>query len=557
MKWFRLILFTILQIFVTTIIVGAFFGLPYALYICKTQPGLSVTFGIVLLLSLAFGRYFCQALCPLGAIQDFIALIFHPKTKTRRVCTRLPRSNVQMIVSWTIVLVAVLTASLGGLALFDPCGILGRFTLLFVGDAGDVVLPTIERFGVGYFVLAIGVFAVVVVAAAFGKGRCWCNWICPMGTVFAFVARFSFFKDRVGLRCQHCRKCFAQSQSENSKPNTVSVESTSGITRRESLKGVAVLAVAEKLTDGGYAEVVRANSPAISRHLLPPGALWGEKRFAATCVGCQLCVAHCPSKCLKPVTWSGQVGMDFRDGYCIQNCTKCSEVCPMDAMKKLSVLEKRNVHIGVANWRQDLCLRSKGEKCQACIRKCPVDALHLVGETIVVDKDACVGCGACEHVCAARPEAAIVVNGLNRQRFCTPMSEADLFAEMKRLVEHGESLVIARDGVIRDRLVGGGVKPTLEALDQGKLAKAMVCDKVIGRAAAAIFIVGKANKVWAKVMSEDAMELLRKHGIECSAETIVKKILNRDRTDRCPLEKSADGISQPKKIIEKVRSILI
>ena len=540
MKRFKLVLFAMLQIFVTTIVVGAFFGLPYALYVCKTQPGLSVTFGVVVLLSLVFGRYFCQALCPLGAIQDLVALVFHPRTKVRRVCTRLPRSRAQRVVSWAIVVLALATAVKGGLAFFDPCGILGRFVSLFTGNLAA---------GVGFVVLALGVFGAVVVSAAFGKGRFWCNWVCPMGTIFDLVARFSLFKDQVGPHCGNCRACFAKAAAAKS-PSAASV---TGVTRRETIQGVAALAVAEKLTDGGYAEVTRAESPSLARHLLPPGALWGEQRFAATCIGCQLCVAHCPSKCLKPVTWSGQVGLDFRDGYCLQNCTKCSEVCPMGAMKKLTVLEKRNVHVGVASWRSDLCLRTKGEQCRACIRKCPTVALHLVGGTIVVDPDACIGCGACEHVCPARPEPAIAVGALDRQRFTTPMDEAELRAEMLSLVDQGASLVIARDGVIRSRLEGSGVEPTLKALDEGHLVKATVCDKVVGRAAAAIFIPGRARQVWAKVMSEDAEALLKQHGIECVAEKKVPRILNRDGLDRCPLEKSIDGVNDLVKIIERIR----
>lgn len=228
----------------------------------------------------------------------------------------------------------------------------------------------------------------------------------------------------------------------------------------------------------------------------------------------------------------------------------------MGAMQKLTVAEKRNVHIGLAAWKKDLCIRTKGETCRACERKCPVNAIRWVGDAMVVDSVACVGCGACEHVCPSRPEPAIVVEGLFRQRAVRPMGEEDLLAEMLGLLSEGSTLVIARDGVIRERASGHGVKDTLRLLDEGKLKKVIVVDKVVGRAAASIFIVGKVKRVWAQVMSEDALSLLKQHNVEAASETLVPKILNADRTDRCPLEKASDNASDPKKIIVSLRKFI-
>ncbi len=63
--------------------------------------------------------------------------------------------------------------------------------------------------------------------------------------------------------------------------------------------------------------------------------------------------------------------------------------------------------------------------CKGCVRKCPVQAIHLVKGFPVVDRDACIGCGACEHVCPARPQPAIAVKGYEVQRIVTPMAETD------------------------------------------------------------------------------------------------------------------------------------
>lgn len=101
----------------------------------------------------------------------------------------------------------------------------------------------------------------------------------------------------------------------------------------------------------------------------------------------------------------------------------CNWVCPAGAIEVIPRLERKNVHMGHAIWKKDRCIRiSDGVSCTACARKCPVKAIHIVEGFPVVDKGACIGCGACEHVCPARPEPAIFVKGFERQRRVWPIS---------------------------------------------------------------------------------------------------------------------------------------
>ena len=80
-----------------------------------------------------------------------------------------------------------------------------------------------------------------------------------------------------------------------------------------------------------------------------------------------------------------------------------------------------------------------------------------------------------------------------------------------------------------------------------EMAGGGIVDKVIGRAAAAIAINGKVKYVHALVISEDAVDFLKKHNISCSGDLLVPRILNRNRTELCPLEKSVEGIHDPVK----------
>ena len=67
------------------------------------------------------------------------------------------------------------------------------------------------------------------------------------------------------------------------------------------------------------------------------------------------------------------------------------------------------------------CVAATGkDKCNACSRHCPVGAISLVAKDGAaadapkipkIDADKCIGCGACEHLCPARPKAAMIVEG--------------------------------------------------------------------------------------------------------------------------------------------------
>ena len=525
-------------------VTAAFFGAPTEI-VCRIQPAATVVFLVVLLLAPIVGRLFCECFCPLGIIQSFVNWLFHSKTKVRRVCTRLPETKAQQTVRWTILAVSVVLIVTGFGAvgwLLTPYSIYGKTLTLFVPG--------------------VAVFAVVVVSAAIGKGRVWCNWICPVGTLFAILSKKSFCAHKVGKGCANCKACFGQGGSGRSTaPDNSEAD---GVTRRDTLKGIVFLATAEaaeKTTDGGFAPVSLPGVPKRPAPVLPPGAV-DRKDFNLKCVACGLCIANCRGGCLSASTSLkrfGQPEMDFRRGYCLVGCAQqCASVCPAGAIRPLDGVVRKNVHMGHAIWKRDLCIReTEGVKCTACSRKCPVGAIHLVEGFPVIDKGACIGCGACEHVCPVRPMPAIFVKGFERQRIVKPFDEAELVAEMKSLVEKGGvSCVAAKDGVMVGKESGKGLAPIFKLFAGGKLAHALVVDKVVGRAAAAICIVGKAKKVHALMMGADALALLKANGVEAVAEKTVPKILNRDLSDSCPMEQAVEGIDDPAEMVKALKSRL-
>ena len=330
--------------------------------------------------------------------------------------------------------------------------------------------------------------------------------------------------------------------------------------------GVAAATAGDKLTDGGFAPVSRPGEPGRATPLVPAGA----RSFAAfdrACVGCQLCVAACPNHVLVPSSDPRRFlrpEMRFSHGYCRVDCNRCGEACPAGAIKPLALAEKINVHVGHAVWHKDRCLAAtEGVECHACERHCPVQAIVRVSldkknpkAPLVpqVDTSRCIGCGACEHLCPARPEPAMTLKGFAVHRVVTKMGDADVLAEAKRLLSAKAAFALVKDGVIFSYAKGCGVKPLLDRLETRPedLKGAWLIDKVVGRAAAAIAVKGGVKRVHALTLSEDAESFLREKGVQTSCDEKTPKILNRDKTGPCPMEEAVSGLSDVEKMVDAV-----
>ena len=82
-----------------------------------------------------------------------------------------------------------------------------------------------------------------------------------------------------------------------------------------------------------------------------------------------------------------------------------------------------------------------------------------------------------------------------------------------------------------------GVKPLLDFYDSKEnLRNFCAADKVVGRAAAFIYIALGVKEVYASVMSEGARDLLLRNGIKAYCGTLAKQITNRLGTGMCPME---------------------
>lgn len=225
-------------------------------------------------------------------------------------------------------------------------------------------------------------------------------------------------------------------QGEEAQPaEAMEQTSAEGNSRRDFLTtaglivGMATIKAQEKKFDGGLAAILDKEAPVRDTPVVPAGAL-GINNLAKHCTGCQLCVSACPNDVLRPssdIVRLMQPESSFERGYCRPECTRCSEVCPTGAIRPITVAEKSSIKTGHAVWIKSNCIPlTRGHSCGNCARHCPTGAIQMVSldendpealKVPVVNDEKCIGCGACENLCPARPFSAIYVEGHENHRY--------------------------------------------------------------------------------------------------------------------------------------------
>lgn len=82
-----------------------------------------------------------------------------------------------------------------------------------------------------------------------------------------------------------------------------------------------------------------------------------------------------------------------------------------------------------------------------------------------------------------------------------------------------------------------GVAPLLALLDSGEdLTDFSAADKVVGKAAAFLYLRLEVKAVHGGVMSTPARDLLTAHGVSATCDTLVPAIRNRAGDGYCPME---------------------
>ena len=427
-----------------------------------------VVVAVLVVLTLVFGRIYCSVICPLGVLQDLLARLNRKRNKYSY-------SKELRLLRYAVLVVFVVAAVAGVGSLFQllapysafgriatmvlqPLWMLGNNVLGFLAERADsYAFYTVDVWVKSMPVLVIAVVTLLVLLVlAWRGGRTYCNTICPVGTILSFFARFSWLKIRFADdKCRNCSLCSRNCKAACIDYKTHSVDYSRCVvcgncidsckfgaltysrqarrlgeaSRRSFLVATALATTAamaqkkEKLMDGGLAELEDKVAPERQTPLTPPGSL-SFQHFAQHCTGCQLCVSECPNNVLRPSSDLMHLmlpEMSYERGYCRPECTRCSEVCPAGAIKLVDQPDKSSIQIGHAVFIQKNCVAvTDGVECGNCARHCPAGAIEMVALredddespfVPAVNEEACIGCGACEYVCPARPFSAIMVEG--------------------------------------------------------------------------------------------------------------------------------------------------
>ena len=319
----------------------------------------AVILGVLLLLTLLFGRVYCSFICPLGILQDIVFRIRRWLAPKRFL--KFSRPVPWMRYGVLALLAACCVTGLAGLSLnwLDPYSIFGRIMYvlawpaaiwsnnLLAADSSSADLVQMDYFPAAFPVLlaSAGMLGLVAVMSAW-KGRLYCNTVCPVGTFLGLLSRISLF--RLGFdpaSCKKCGKCVksckaqclnlkeykidssrcvacydcvrscseggiryrwftrvrqqipAQKKKVPPAPSSsAAVPSIAGSSRRQFLEATAV-GLAAAAFSGCRGDAARKLDP--TQCVLPPGA-GSLERFLDICTGCQMCVANCPTHVLQP-----------------------------------------------------------------------------------------------------------------------------------------------------------------------------------------------------------------------------------------------------------------
>jgi len=308
------------------------------------------------------------------------------------------------------------------------------------------------------------IFLAILFLERFQK-RFWCRNLCPLGALLALLSPFSIIKRKPAKQCSDCahgcdgvcrlnlfKGKFQEKQIKNEciycfdcidkcpnarvryflgfgkEPTGKKQGGKVDLTRRGFLYSAGAGALALPLLRVHPASAAERLPPTFIR---PPGAA-PEAEFSAKCLRCGECMRVCVKNAIQPSFFeAGLEGLWTpkivpRIGYCEFDCTLCGQVCPSQALKKLTIEEKHSFVIGKAFFDKNRCIPyAKEIDCIVCEEHCPTlpkKAINFKEKEIIdsegnrkivkqpfVDEELCIGCGICENKCPLEKRAGIIV----------------------------------------------------------------------------------------------------------------------------------------------------
>jgi NapH/MauN family ferredoxin-type protein len=162
-------------------------------YLQRIYTSSFVLMGIIILLTLIFGRVFCSFLCPLGAIQEWIRGLGKKIRIKKDLELPVWLDKYARYLKYVILAVIVYFSYKTGDLIFrgyDPFN-----ALMHLGEEFDEKVA-------GYSILAV-----VLLASLFSRNW-WCRYFCPLGAALGIIKKISPFRiKRNEASCISCGKC--------------------------------------------------------------------------------------------------------------------------------------------------------------------------------------------------------------------------------------------------------------------------------------------------------------------------------------------------------------
>jgi hypothetical protein len=125
------------------------------------------------------------------------------------------------------------------------------------------------------------------------------------------------------------------------------------------------------------------------------------------------------------------------------------------------------------------------------------------------------------------------------------------------LEEKKLNLVIVKKRQVLFSSRESGVAPFFRAVEnmEDDLHNAAAADRIVGLAVAMLCLHVRIAAVYADIVSQGALDMLKKQGVTISSKSIVPHIFDYDGTDLCPFEKLAQSCQEPSQLFAALQSL--
>jgi hypothetical protein len=132
----------------------------------------------------------------------------------------------------------------------------------------------------------------------------------------------------------------------------------------------------------------------------------------------------------------------------------------------------------------------------------------------------------------------------------------DLNLAKKKLIQKNLSLIIVKDDKILFETESHGIGDLLKAIEKlrDNMKETSVADRIVGRAAALLFVFSGVAAVSAITASDGGIEVLKKNNVFLEYESRVANVLNLNKTDVCPFEKLVAKLSNPERAYRALKN---